>query len=478
MIPIGFNKYTKPDVPFLLYGSYSIFVSGLFCMGFQFYSLRRNLKIVTGQLVNFPLILFFVIAGLLFFPMQTYQLRHWDEFTHWGLAVKDMLCYHAFPAGDTTIMFPNYLPGSTLSHYYISILTTNTEGTWYYSQLLLLLSGIFVFTVAIPKKHCFFILLILFFGLTLLFTFNETGLISLYTDALLGIFFGAVLYMYLYLSITNILPYKKTVLLLIPPLCTLVLIKHVGIIFVSVVFVMIFFDLILSYFISVRQETIKIPLPWNRVKIRNFIVNIILFLSLLVLPTAMNTSWTIRIKHCDIKSQADTNANAFGRKMGKTLYKIHSQIPVYQWHWVLFSSKNADQFAEVTRSSLSDWQWEVLQNYEKIIKERPLYAFFSSYTSIISILFLSCLLCLSPSMCGFRYKFLIFTFVMFLGCCGYLLFILLTFLFAFAPNFSIAFASYERYVGTYFYAWLLCLFSFSLFCFQKSLTHGNKDCYF
>lgn len=60
-------------------------------------------------------------AGTAAFAVLIFRLRltHYDNFSHWALAVKSLLCTDALPRADTALLdFPDYPPGTTLLCYY------------------------------------------------------------------------------------------------------------------------------------------------------------------------------------------------------------------------------------------------------------------------------------------------------------------------------------------------------------------------
>ena len=60
----------------------------------------------------------------------TMHVTHYDNFSHWGLIIKNMFMNNSLPNfDDLTIMFKGYQPGSASYIYYFGLLCGKTEGT-------------------------------------------------------------------------------------------------------------------------------------------------------------------------------------------------------------------------------------------------------------------------------------------------------------------------------------------------------------
>ena len=68
---------------------------------------------------------FALVAVWLLFSFRGYMFSEWDDFSHWGLAVKNMYLYSALPAGvpQATISYTDYPPASTLFSWLWTVLS-------------------------------------------------------------------------------------------------------------------------------------------------------------------------------------------------------------------------------------------------------------------------------------------------------------------------------------------------------------------
>ena len=89
--------------------------------------------------------LFFIIIALLFlYILKDAYLIHYDNFSHWGMIVKEILAENRLPNfKSTNIIFTAYPPGSACFIYYICKFIGNSEGMMLFSQSLLILAGLY-----------------------------------------------------------------------------------------------------------------------------------------------------------------------------------------------------------------------------------------------------------------------------------------------------------------------------------------------
>lgn len=80
------------------------------------------------QIITPGCMAFFLIALWLLISFRGYMFWEWDDFSHWGLAVKNMYIFTALPSGmaEATVTYTDYPPATTLF-------------SWFWTQL----SGVF-----------------------------------------------------------------------------------------------------------------------------------------------------------------------------------------------------------------------------------------------------------------------------------------------------------------------------------------------
>lgn len=79
-------------------------------------SFKANRQEIGQYLLTPGCAAFFLIALWLWYSYRGYMYIEWDDFSHWGLAVKNMSIFAALPSGvrEATITYTDYPPASTL----------------------------------------------------------------------------------------------------------------------------------------------------------------------------------------------------------------------------------------------------------------------------------------------------------------------------------------------------------------------------
>ena len=185
----------------LMFGIYFLIAFALAC--FVYFVLRtlKDKKIIQEAEIIQGLLLYmvFLAASLAFNIGRVFH--HWDEFSHWGVAVKyfysvDALATFTEP-GIHGISYPQYFPGTSLFQYFFS--RFDSQFVEWYSYVAM---NILYFSLIMPlvkdifdKEKCIksISLLIIFFLLPLQ---NASFYSSLYVDQILGAFFGFTLIYY------------------------------------------------------------------------------------------------------------------------------------------------------------------------------------------------------------------------------------------------------------------------------------------
>ncbi|MCI8357942.1 MAG: hypothetical protein HFI51_07335 [Lachnospiraceae bacterium] len=76
-------------------------------------------KIQVKSLYSPALIVYGLLCVLIVLNCRGAWFARWDEYSHWGLAVKDMFFYDSFAKHvNTTVMIPRYVPFTTLIEYF------------------------------------------------------------------------------------------------------------------------------------------------------------------------------------------------------------------------------------------------------------------------------------------------------------------------------------------------------------------------
>ena len=187
--------------------------------------------------------IFFLLGSVyLAFFLSNMPLEYYDDFSHWGLIVKEMLWTDRLPNfSSNTILFQSYPPGTAVLLYFIGKILGDTEGIMLFGQGMLYLSCITPMFALLRKRK--FLGWLLVVPVTLYFLTGNLGIVALSVDtalSLLGIA-GTAILIYFYREkclVDAILP-----LMLITTYVNVV--KNSGIMFV-VILVGLYFALILK----------------------------------------------------------------------------------------------------------------------------------------------------------------------------------------------------------------------------------------
>ncbi|MHC1773623.1 MAG: hypothetical protein AB9907_18165 [Flexilinea sp.] len=121
-----------------------------------------------------------------------------DEFSHWGLVVKNMVIFDAFGyiKGGTT-MFPSYPPAiSLLQYFFIRLGSGFHEASLYQALDIMAVSTFMPLFKSIPLKKWKHLPLLAVIVFTLPLVFYADFYHLLYVDALLGVLFAYILFSY------------------------------------------------------------------------------------------------------------------------------------------------------------------------------------------------------------------------------------------------------------------------------------------
>ncbi|MGG3571889.1 hypothetical protein ABES80_05210 [Bacillus gobiensis] len=230
-------------VSLIFYAGILLFVLCIYLLAKKKYSIKNLL--VPSSLV---FVLFSVAIVLL---LKSLILIHYDNFSHWGLIVKEMFRINGLPDGTTMISFRNYPPGSAVFIYFIGKIIGYTESHALMAQGILIASNIAVLSVFCKWKKISHLLLSIVLS-TVLLAVIKNNLYNLLVDTLLG--FTA-------LSISIIAYYyradwKKSMIINTPLMILLTLIKDSGKFFLIINIVLIVW-LIYVHYIKGKKPKMK-----------------------------------------------------------------------------------------------------------------------------------------------------------------------------------------------------------------------------
>jgi len=244
-----------------------IFLIGLLLCG-VYISLAFTGRYVPQNLVVPSTVIFFILTVIVMFMVKGLILLNYDNFSHWGLIVKEMFTVNGLPDSRTVIEYKNYPPGSAVFIFFINQIIGYSESHTLMAQGYLLMSNLAVLLVFCKWRNPAHILLSLISGFTLLIVI-KSDIYNLLVDTLLGL---------VALSITVIAYYYrknwlKSILVNTPLLVLLILVKDSGKLFF-------FFNIAFIVFFIFSNQIRGLKLKPSQAKILAFVLLFAIFIPL------------------------------------------------------------------------------------------------------------------------------------------------------------------------------------------------------
>ncbi len=209
-------------MPHMVYG---ILISGIFLFGYYVYLYIRKEFMIKDLFL--PSIVFFIfISFVITLLLKGMYLLDYDNFSHWGLIVKEMFEINSLPDSRTIIQFRNYPPGSAVFIYFIGKILGPSESHALMAQGYLLAANLAVLFVFYKWKDIFSIVLSVVISMALMLVISAQ-IYNLLVDTLLGVVALAICIIAYYYRDN----WVKCVLVNLPLLSVLILIKDSGKIF-------------------------------------------------------------------------------------------------------------------------------------------------------------------------------------------------------------------------------------------------------
>ncbi len=95
---------------------------------FVYFTVRAARKKFSLSFLISPGLVFFFVFSAAFIPiLWGVRLYHYDNFSHWGTVLSEMLAFNDFPTAQTIVVFRDYAPGTASFLYWFSLLVGKTE---------------------------------------------------------------------------------------------------------------------------------------------------------------------------------------------------------------------------------------------------------------------------------------------------------------------------------------------------------------
>lgn len=153
--------------------------------------LARHRQTSLTALQSVPMIMLMALSVAYFLIHGQSEFRYYDEFSHWGIYLKDMVANGGFWHADSNTMHPRYPPGAPLWQYFFVFADAPREGTAYFGQFLLLLIPLLVLFERLSWRQAAWAV-----GITVLILFGYGnfghGIASLYIDHVISAMIAGV----------------------------------------------------------------------------------------------------------------------------------------------------------------------------------------------------------------------------------------------------------------------------------------------
>ena len=148
----------------------------------------------------------------------------YDEYSHWGVFLKEMLGSNQLWGADSNSMHPRYLPGASLWQYFFALFSRNMEGAAYLAQFSLLMAPLMVLWEKTEWRRPGWIAGVFALVVIAISNFGH-GFTSLYVDHLLGAWFAGVLLNFIFEFRSRSVWQLSSFLI---PISTIILFKSTG----------------------------------------------------------------------------------------------------------------------------------------------------------------------------------------------------------------------------------------------------------
>jgi len=174
-----------------------------------------------------PFIVLILLCTIFWLIHSGSSYFYYDEYSHWGVFLREMLATNQLWSADTNSMHPRYLPGTSLWQYFFAVYSHNPEGAAYLAQFVLLITPLLVLWERTSWRQIVWHVGILVLVIVAVTNFGH-GFASLFVDHLLGAWFAGIVLNFLLEKRGR----RKSVLFsYLLPLAVLVLIKTTGVFF-------------------------------------------------------------------------------------------------------------------------------------------------------------------------------------------------------------------------------------------------------
>ncbi|MBD5520632.1 MAG: hypothetical protein HDR03_05305 [Lachnospiraceae bacterium] len=278
-----------------------------------FYLIKNHRQLQIQSFLSFPFLFFILYCIFTDIAFDQHFAVEWDEFSHWMLVIKNMYHFDNFGVtGASTVRFSGYPPAANLFECFFNLFSSSfTEGNIYKGLNILLVSLLITPLKDYVKdfKKAFFSFFVLISVPMLLYT--DTYM-SLYVDCLLGIMFARLVYIgfseekYDLFFIYNFAMSSAV----------LVLTKAAG--------MGLYLFAVLALFVDIFFFSRELAI--NGLNVKNKILKLITWCSVLIVPFIADRSWKLYLRVNELRSAWNTSGVTF-----KSIFELFTDnIPEYR----------------------------------------------------------------------------------------------------------------------------------------------------
>lgn len=138
-----------------------------------------------------------LLFGLIVLNCKGAWFARWDEYSHWGLAVKDMFFYDSFAKHvNTTVMLPRYVPFATLIEYFFVFAGGIFSQELVYIAYQAAVLNVLIMICGVGRKRRLYLLPAVVVMVFLPVIFFRDIYNTIYVDSMLAVFMAYVLICY------------------------------------------------------------------------------------------------------------------------------------------------------------------------------------------------------------------------------------------------------------------------------------------
>lgn len=281
----------------LVLGANLLFYIGLALFAGYLFICFKEKRIPYEEILHPGMVYFIFYFIFLYFTCQLLSYNIWDEFSHWGLAAKDMFFTNRLVNSESAVAFKSFPPGLALFDYFITSIIGYSEGKVFFAHNLFLISALTMLFQSIRWKQFYSVVLTFLIIYNLIFFFGGFTFQSITPDHIIGVVFSMSIASYFLFQGSD----QGRMGHLIPVLFFLPLIKQIGLFLAICVVVIIVSDHFYRFFCAEwrAQESQFVRINsknrfFSNCKLlftKNMFLILVLLAVILIAPIVSSISW-------------------------------------------------------------------------------------------------------------------------------------------------------------------------------------------